>query len=161
MVDLMNMKRAAMVDAGVIPSDFWDFDALEARLVEAMQFMRRLPREGGGSPFASDGPWHLIVKEWWDWDAHEDKPLLNVPLTPEQIGRMDEALAWLEWIPAADDRRLVGMALRNLASGRKSVPWTKLLKAMGVKRGAHALRKRYARALTCICNRLNGAEMRA
>lgn len=153
-------STAAMVEAGVLTSDFWDFDRLEARLVEAVEFMNRLPK-GGAWPFASDGPWHLIVKDWWDWDAHEDKPLRRVPLTADQIERMNEALGWLLLIPSADDRRLVGMALRNLAAGRKSVPWTKLLKPLGVKHGAHGLRKRYSRALTVICDRLNAAETRA
>lgn len=140
--------------------EFWTFDGVEARLVEAMEFQHRLPR-GGGWPFASDGPWHLIVKDWWDWGAHEDKPVPRVPLSREQLARMEEALAWVLFVPSDDDRRLIAMAVRNLAAGRKTVPWTKLLKPMGVKHGAHGLRKRYSRAITCICNALNGAEMRA
>ncbi|KEZ00602.1 hypothetical protein AI27_17930 [Sphingomonas sp. BHC-A] len=141
-------------------SQFWKFDDVEARLVEAMEFQRRLPG-GGGWPFASDGPWHLIVKDWWDWSAHEERPLPTVPLTNAQIARMNEALGWVLLVPSSEDRRLIAMAVRNLATGRKSVPWTKLLKPMGVKHGAHGLRKRYSRAITCICNALNGAEMRA
>ena len=141
-------------------SGFWDFDGVQARLVEAMEFQRRLPR-GGGWPFASDGPWHLIVKDWWDWGAHDDKPVPRVPLSRDQLSRMEEALAWVLFVPSDDDRRLIAMAVRNLAAGRKTVPWTKLLKPMGVQHGAHGLRKRYSRAITCICNALNGAEMRA
>lgn len=141
-------------------SDFWTFDGVQARLVEAMEFQQRLPR-GGGWPFASDGPWHLIVKDWWDWSAHEDKPVPRVPLSREQLARMEEALAWVLFVPSDDDRRLIAMAVRNLAAGRKTVPWTKLLKPMGVRHGAHGLRKRYSRAITCICNALNAAEIRA
>lgn len=152
---------AAMVEAGVLTADFYTFDMVQDQLVQAVEYQRRLPRGDGAWPFASDGPWHLIVKDWWDWGAHDEKPLPMVPLTSDQIAMMWATLEWLQHVPSADDRRLVGMALRNLAAGRKTVPWTKLLKPMGVKRGAHALRKRYSRALSAICEALNAAETRA
>lgn len=150
----------AMVEAGVLTDDFFTFDMVQDQLVQAMEYQGRLPRDGGW-PFASDGPWHLIVKDWWDWGAHDERPMPRVPLTDAQIALMWATFEWLSHIPSPDDRRLVGMALRNLAAGRKTVPWTKLLKPMGVKRGADALRKRYSKAISVICEALNAAETRA
>ncbi|MEZ7273892.1 hypothetical protein NYF14_10525 [Sphingobium sp. 10 DY56-G10] len=139
-------------------STYWSFADVEARLVEAMQFQWRTER--GAWAFASDGPWHLIVRDWWDWAAHEDRPVPRIPLSREQMARMEEASAWLGHAPERD-RKLVVLAITALAAGRKSVPWRALLKPMGLKLGAHGLRKRYARAVTCICETLNGAELRA
>jgi hypothetical protein len=57
-------------------------------LVEVMQMWWRAP--GGGKwPFASDGPWHLIRKEWEDWDAREPAPLRRLPLSHRRCARMD------------------------------------------------------------------------
>lgn len=147
-----------MVVPALEGSIFWDFQAVEARLVEAMQFQWRT--EGGTWGFASDGPWHLIVRDWWDWAAHEDKPVPRIPLSREQLKRMEEASAWLAYAPERD-RKLVVLAVTALAAGRKVVPWRALLKPMGLKLGAHGLRKRYSRAVTCICEALNTAEIRA
>ncbi|CAD7335290.1 hypothetical protein FIM10_02080 [Sphingomonadales bacterium 56] len=137
---------------------YWSFGEVEARLVEAMQFQWRI--EGGRWAFASDGPWHLIVRDWWDWAAHEDKPVPRIPLSREQLARMDEASAWLAHAPERD-RKLVVLAIMALAAGRKVVPYRALLKPMGLTMGADGLRKRYGRAITCICNALNAAEIRA
>lgn len=145
-------------------SGYWTFEEVQARLVEALQFQWHMPGDGG-SPFASDGPWHLIVRDWADTLAmieggQSTDATLRIPLSREQISRMYEALGWLVHAPDGDGR-LVVMAIRNLATGRKTVPWTKLLRPMGVKHGAHGLRKRYSRAITAICEALNAAEMRA
>jgi hypothetical protein len=139
-------------------SQYWSFAEVEARLVEALQFQWRL--EGGRWSFASDGPWHLIVRDWWDWAAHEDKPVPRIPLSREQMARMEEASAWLAHAPERD-RKLVVLAIMALAAGRKVVPYRALLKPMGLTMGADGLRKRYGRAITCICNALNAAGIRA
>lgn len=139
-------------------SIFWSFADVEARLVEAMQFQWRTERGIWG--FASDGPWHLIVRDWWDWAAHEDKPVPRIPLSREQIARMDEASAWLTLAPERD-RKLVVLGVTALAAGRKVVPFRALRRLLNVKPGEDALRKRYGAALRCICERLNAAEIRA
>ena len=136
----------------------WTFAQVEERLVEAMEFARRIePRRWA---FASDGPWHLIVRDWWDWAAHEEKPVPRVPLSREQLARMEEAQGWLVHAPERD-RKLVVLAVTALAAGRKVVPWRALLRPMGLQRGADGLRKRYGRAISAICERLEAAEMRA
>ena len=142
-------------------SQFWTFADVEERLIEAMRFWWHV--DGGGWPFAADGPWHLIAadKSWdWDKDRWADALPPKLPLSIEQMKRRDEATAWLLHAPA-QDRRLVLLAVRALAAGRKRVPWRQLLKPMGLKLGADGLRMRYGRAVTCICNALNTAEMRA
>jgi hypothetical protein len=147
-----------MVVPALEGSIFWDFQAVEARLVEAMQFQWRT--EGGAWGFASDGPWHLIVRDWWDWAAHEDKPVPRIPLSREQLKRMEEASAWLAYAPERD-RKLVVLAVTALAAGRKVVPFRALRGVLRVKPGEDALRKRYAKAISAICTRLNAAEKRA
>ncbi|MCK0533414.1 hypothetical protein [Sphingobium agri] len=142
----------------VLPSTFYDFERVQERLVEALQFQWRI--EGGRWSFASDGPWHLIVRDWWDWASHEDKPVPRIPLSREQHARMEEASGWLTLAPERD-RKLVVLAVTALAAGRKQVPWRRLLKPMGLTRGADGLRMRYGRAVTCICHALNGADFRA
>jgi hypothetical protein len=139
-------------------SVFWSFDDVERRLVEALQFQWRT--ESGAWGFASDGPWHLIVRDWWDWAAHEERPVPRIPLSRDQLARMDEASGWLAYAPEPN-RKLVVLAVTALAAGRKVVPWRALRRLLRVKPGEDALRKRYAVSITAICKRLNGAEMRA
>lgn len=142
-------------------SRFWSFADVEGRLVEAMRMWWHV--EGAGWSFASDGPWHLIRDDrTWDWDNDKwaDAPMPKLPLSHEQVRRRDEATAWLRHAPERD-RRLVVLGVRALAAGRKRVPFRALLRPMGQRTGAEGLRKRYSRAVTCICNALNGAEMRA
>lgn len=141
----------------------YDWDSVQEQLVEAFVLWRRSPG-GGAWPFASDGPWHLIQRSGHlgDYDARggdldaevEPRPL---PLTRAEVEQRDRVTAWLDYIPDADDRRLVGMALKALASGQKQVPWKRLLKPMGVKRGYDGLRKRYERAIGAICSALNAS----
>ena len=139
----------------------WTFKGVEERLVEAIRYWWHV--EGAGWPFASDGPWHLIAADkTWDWDADKwaDAPIPKLPLSREQMKRRDEATAWLRHAPERD-RKLVVLAVTALAAGRKVVPWRALLRPMAMTRGADGLRMRYGRAMTAICNALNGAEMRA
>lgn len=142
-------------------SQFWAFADVEERLVEAMRLWWHV--EGAGWPFASDGPWHLIAtdKTWdWDLDRRPDVRVPKLPLTREQMMRRDEATGWLRHAPDRD-RRLVVLGVTALAAGRKRVPFRALLRPMGLRTGADGLRKRYSRAISAICERLNGAELRA
>lgn len=135
--------------------EFLSFRDLEARLVEAVHLLWRI--EGGTWPFASDGPWHLIVKEWADWDARDAKPVRQGPLTRAELARLEEVGRWQAMIPERD-RRLVVLAVRELAKGAASVPWMALRAPMGLALGAGGLRKRYERALGALCKRINGAR---
>jgi len=163
----MNMMGAVDVVGGA-GVECWTFAAVEGRFIEAMRFAWR--DEPGRWPFAGDGPWSLIRAERGDYDARggdmDAPPLPRVPLTRAQRARMDECVAWLAFVTddGADrmiggDAKLIVRVARKLGAhrgeGRGQVPWIKLLAPMGVKKGAGMLAKRYSRAITRICERLN------
>ena len=129
-------------------AQYWTFDLVQERLVEAMELWRRSP--GGGKwPFASDGPWHLIRKEWSDWDARDPKPLRSLPLTRDEVRRRDEASGWFAIINERD-RPLVVLAITYLARGYGQVPWKRMLAPLGLKFGSDGLRMRYGRAIRAL-----------
>lgn len=139
----------------------FDFDAVEEALVDAFVLWRRTPGEGRW-PFASDGPWHLVQRSTMagDYDARggdldEEIEASPLPLTREEVERRDRVTGWIDLVPDAEDRRLIGMALRALAGGADRVPWKRIMKQMGLTRGRDGLRKRYSRAITVICQTLN------
>jgi hypothetical protein len=139
---------------------FWTYDALQERLVETVRQWWRMPG-GGAWPFASDGPWHLIRKQWEDWDARDPKPLRPLPLRRAEMREMEEATEWLTMVPE-EDRRVVVLGLLQLAGGRKRISWAAMLRPMGMARGAGGLARRYERALGVLAMRLNGvSEARA
>ena len=136
------------------------FEAAEARLVVAVRLCWRMG--GGHWPFAKDGPWSLIQKDWWDWDARDERPIPRSPLSIVEQEERDEAIAWLRMIPADADRRLVVLAVTQLArngdSDRARVSWLKLLKPMGKTHGADGLRMRYGRAMGALTKRINAVR---
>jgi hypothetical protein len=134
---------------------FWTYDAVEERLVETVRCWWRMPG-GGGWPFASDGPWHLIRKEWEDWDARDPKPLRRMPLSRAEMRDMAEATEWLTWIGDDGQRRALVGGLLDRAKGRKRIGWEALRERLGEPEltGA-AIQYRYSRAVTFIANVLN------
>lgn len=129
---------------------------VEARLVEAARVWRAL--ESGRWPFASDGPWHMFVRERGDWgwlDERADRWERGARLRPSraEIGAAEEAVGWLRLVPERD-RRLVVLAVTMLATGESRVPWRRLLPLMGLKLGEHGLRRRYDRAIQSISQAL-------
>lgn len=139
--------------------EFWTFEAVQERLVDAMRCWRRShdaeARFGLAGRISSlwsqcvDDPLALIERHGKETEA--PRPL---PLSRADMARMSEASEWLAFV-REEDRRLVVLALGKLASGHKSVPWLKLKRQLGVHFGADGLRKRYSRALTSVCNALN------
>lgn len=132
---------------------FWTFDAVQERLVEAVELWRRMPGDRP-SAAAKDGPWHLIQAEWGDY-ADADAAPRRLPLSRAEYAAMMEASEWLGWV-GERDRRLVVLAVSELARGAAQVPWMRLKARMGVRFGADGLRMRYSRAITAIAVRLNG-----
>lgn len=137
--------------------EHWTFAIVEEWLVEAVNTWWRQPG-GGGSPFASDGPWDLIVAEWGDWGAHdrEEEAPRPMPLTRARIARAAEATEWLLLVPELD-RRVLCLALRQLAMG-KDPDWKRMLRPLGLRRGANGLKRRYSQGITVICVALNGGK---
>lgn len=136
------------------------FAEVEARLVAAIELWRRSPG-GGRWPFASDAPWHLMTRETrlGDYDARggdlEAPPPRMLPLSIAEVAMRDQASAWLALIDERD-RRLVVLAVTELARGAQRVPWNKLRRAMGLMLGAGGLARRYERAIGGVCRAVNG-----
>ncbi|HEV7658820.1 MAG TPA: hypothetical protein VGO55_03135 [Allosphingosinicella sp.] len=132
---------------------FWTCEAVEERLIETVRCWWRMPG-GGRWPFASDGPWHLIRKEWEDWDARDPKPMRSLPLRRAEVTAMEEATEWITWVPE-DKRRVLVLALGKKAQGMSQVPWRSLLRTLGHTIGAGGLEWRYSQAIQLIANVLN------
>ena len=143
--------------------DWWAFADVRDRLVEGVSLWARSPG-GGGWPFATDGPWQLIVRETrlGDYDARggdgdgDDRPRRR-SLTIAEVEQRDRVSEWLAFVPEPSDRRLVVVAVTWLARGRKNVHWDKVMRQLGIKRGKGRLRQRYDRAIQAICECLNAA----
>ena len=152
--------RAASNHSDTLPavegSGYWTFADVEARLIEAAALWKR--EESKGWPFAGDGPWSLIRKEWSDWDARDPKPIKLGPASRAETGRRDEASRWVAEHVAEKDRRLVWMVLAIKATGRQ-VDWARVVRAMGLVRGIEGVRKRYSRSVHRVAKALNDARV--
>ncbi|MGC4252447.1 MAG: hypothetical protein QM605_13555 [Sphingobium sp.] len=143
------------------------FADVEERLVEAMLVMRRLSdREAGWLRVKASWPDIVREHEAGDYDARgylgnsSDIPLRSLPATRKDIGLMEEAFGWV-MAAKPEDRRLIALAIGALSRGEKRVPWMKLRKPMGIKLGAHGLRKRYERAMHQVVKSANAGSLRA
>lgn len=142
------------------------FREVEARLVEAMRLWRRSPG-GGRWPFAGDGPWHLVrgdgsAQEEWDrrYNDHrggfQEKPR-PLPLSIDEVEERDRVSEWLRFVPERD-RRLVVLALVQLANGAPHPKWSRIRLQLTEEIGARGLGQRYSRAITGIVRALERAE---
>lgn len=140
-------------------AEFWTFDAVEARLVEAWGFLGRMPdREAAWLRGGVSSIYRSIVREWNDYWQTDDKPV-RLGLRSAEVDRMNEALGWLDHVRPAD-RKLVGFVLQALARGYSDPPWRGLCRPMGWGGHSDALRKRYSRSITRIAHVLNVADFR-
>lgn len=138
---------------------------VEAALVEAWLLWRRSPG-GGRWPFASDGPWHLMVRDGnlGDWDARgidgDAPPPRLRGLTVAEVARRDQVSAWLLLAPERD-RRLVAAVIEQIGKSGQRADWMALRgrfpNRQGCALGADGLRMRYGRALSTIA-RVVGAR---
>lgn len=138
-------------------------------MIEAMRFAWR--DEPGSWPFAGDGPWHLIRKEWSDHGAHDAAVMPRIALSRAERARMDEAMGWLrltngsgvKQLGEGGDALLIVLATRKLAAhrgeGRGRVDWMAVLRRLPVHRGAGMLAQRYSRAVTVIVKHLDKARV--
>jgi hypothetical protein len=142
--------------------DFWTWQAVEDRLVDALDLWRR--SHDGDARFSLSGRISSI------WQQCVDDPLALIerhgveteaprplPLSRGDMARMTEASEWMRFVPECD-RRLVILALGYLLKGYSRVPWLKLKHRLGIKFGADGVRMRYSRALTAIAVALNGGN---
>lgn len=152
-------KAGSFADHGSM-SGSMSFDDVQDRLVEAMLTCWRYPdRERGWQTLRCAWPEISPELEAGDYDACADVEVALRPAsqTREEIAEMEEAFGWLDAV-APDDRKLIGLAICELARGKREVSWSRLKSAMGIERGSDGLRMRYGRAITSICNARNGGN---
>lgn len=162
---------------------------VEDDLVEAVKLSWRLP-SGGGSSFASDGPWYLLTKlarasaaasdrpgsaEWEllrnEIDAQQVKDQRNetrtVPLTAREVDWMEGRLAWLLLVPE-HDRKLVWVVLVQIATARGRFSWSRVRAKLQENRrwrevsiSNRGLGARYSRAIAAVTKALNARGVKA
>lgn len=158
-----NMQGGRVADQASEAGSFWTFDAVVERLVETMDLWRRSPG-GGRWPFAGDGPWHLVSAmpspvELAEFElgraqmAHDERPR-SLPLSRSEVGLRDEVTEWLSWVPE-DKRRVVVLAVIDLARGFASPRWSAMLPKLGLTIGAGGVEYRYSQGIQFIANVLN------
>lgn len=144
--------------------------ALEEAMTAAVRASWRMPVAGfGGSPFASDGPWYLMTREagTGDYDARggdmDDAPAPRMPLSAEDLATVERLGEWLKLLDTRPRRRreraehvadgaIVAAAMRQKAAGRSQVDWSRVLKAVGLARGAGMVRQRFDRAMDWLAD---------
>ena len=141
----------------------YSFADVEERLVEAVRVMQRLgDREAGWLRVKACWPDIVREREAGDYDAHgylgqsSDIVVRPLPATRRDVDQMEQAFAWV-LAARPEDRRLIALAIGALARGDKQVPWMRLRKPMGIKLGAHGLRKRYGRAMHLVVKAANAS----
>jgi hypothetical protein len=137
--------------------DFYSYELVKDRLVEALQLWMRMP--DGDSRFGLNGRisslWRQYVPERALVDAVTEAPRRPLPSRGD-IGRMLEATDWITLIPERD-RRMVLLALWWPASGSR-VAWLELWKELGRGRpGPDGLRKRFDASISAVAMGLNAA----
>lgn len=140
------------------------FIGLEDRLVEALRICWRDDnRERGWQHVKSAWPEIMREVDLGDYDARggdaasSDVAIRPASLTRQDVADMEEAFGWLDTVDPTD-RRLIGFAINQLARGKREVSWLAMLRPMGLPRGSEGLRMRYGRAMTAICNAVNGGN---
>ncbi len=143
--------------------EWWTFEAVQERLIEAMGFLDRVSG-GGRNPYASDGPWSQIVKDRLvDYvdvdDLRERGAKPRGGLNAEEVDRMEATLDWIRFVPARGNlRRLVGAVILQLLNGGSQPRWPDVKARLRSADSPEALRKGYARSICRIAERLNAGK---
>lgn len=143
--------------------EWWTFELVREALVEAAVLWQRSPK-AGHAPMRSAWPVDLMVREVWEYDARggldsaSEVVVRPVPLSRAEVDQRDRVSGWMMLVPSDDDRRLLGVCLAFHARGYVQLPWAKIMRALGVKRGKDGLAKRYRAALRAIAVGLNSPD---
>lgn len=144
----------------------WNFELVQDRLVEAWEFQRSMPPVLPRGGVATDGPWHLVIRERADMveqalAGHELVRVGRRALRAAEVDRMNEALGWVEHVRPSD-ARLIALAIASLERSGHQIDWEDvaprcgLITATGRKLGPSAAKTRYRRAIDDIVRALNG-----
>ncbi|WP_340265422.1 hypothetical protein [Sphingobium mellinum] len=138
-------------------SQFWTFEAVQERMVEAWGYLIRMPDgEASWLRACSRSSMPAVIRDVRKGDWMETRPG-RPGLRSAQVDLVERLLtgdgAWIEWV-VPRDRSLIATVLR-LRSRKVGFDWRDVAESEGVMIGAEALRKRYSRAITGIAQRLN------
>lgn len=125
----------------------WTAELVRRRMAEAMGVLDRLPLTSTDRPSRTLACWPLPVVHSIASAYNYGQVGARAVPTAEEIGRMDEALAWLGWIPADWRAAVAGVArtvpLRRIARIMKTHPeQVRRLERKGVERIARRLRQK-------------------
>jgi hypothetical protein len=128
--------------------DKWTVGAVETRLEDAAQVIRRLPSVRVPGYFNT---WPAMFVEFADLIGREPERLRLPTPSTTAITRMEESLGWLRWLEADDVKLVWARADRN--------PWKAICCQFGISRAT--ANRRYQYALNLIAWRLNGRSVPA
>ena len=145
---------------------WWTFALVQERLVEAWAFQRAMPHPLARKVMASDGPWGSVIRDRADMAeqslaGHELVTIGRRTLRPDEVDRMDEALAWVRYVRPAD-ARLLTIAIADLERSGHRIAWSDIAPRCGLRNkmggmlAPEALQMRYRRAIADIARALNG-----
>lgn len=165
MLDMVSQISAADVGEGAeVEPIFYDFADVQAALVDVVHLWRRSPHVGH-SPVKSSWPNEMVQRGFGDYDARGGDLIAPsprpVPLSREEVARRDAVSAWVEHVPGDINRRIVWLAVGQLASGRAQVSWRKVQARLRWQRGRGGVERRYSRAIGAICAALNHPDVLA
>ncbi len=124
----------------------WTAEAVEARLEEAADTLRRLP-PGRRRPQLTS--WPDTVRDPGEAYGYERTTVRPGPPPPGAISRLDEVLGWLAPVDPADRRILWARA--------RGSSWRRIEDEEG--RSAPTLRKAWRQALARLARRANGGAL--
>ncbi|MDK8186710.1 hypothetical protein [Sphingomonas zeae] len=155
------------MEGRLLPNGAWTFDMVQDRLVEAMvTCWRGGDRERAWLHVRSAWPEIQRDRNAGDYDARggeassSEVALRSASLTRVEVAEMEEAFAWVGRLSVVD-RKVLAVAIGQLASGKREVDWGRVLRKLDQATGRDGLRMRYARAIASICEVLNGGNPRA
>lgn len=121
----------------------WNRDAVEERVLEAADVLRRLPEERVRGFFNT---WPDMMVEFSDMVGRIDEPMKLPPPHPRAISRMEETITWSKFLEPEDAKLLWARA--------EQAPWKAICWRFGISRAT--ANRRYEYALCVIAWQLNG-----
>ena len=134
----------------------WTVEDIRQRLQEAAWVLRRMPMPRHGKPAGLRTAWPDVVQEWTAYGWSLARSPRAVP-TPEEITRLDAALAWL-WLVSEDQRWLLWARANRWT-------WRRCMELDELRRAGHGRTERWLRQVAGdgearILSHLNGTPPR-
>lgn len=127
----------------------WTVPMVRARIIEAMDTLRRLKFPENGAPPRLRSAMPLPPADWSAYGWDDERPQKSAP-SPKAIRRLDETLPWLLWVETPRHRKAVCLRAVGLS-------WRRVARAVGVA-SPETVRTWEATAIEAIAARLNAAQ---